>query len=248
MVSRRVRGEPLQYILGNQPFGPLTLLTRPPVLIPRPETEDWTLRVAELIHPSPHKPISVLDLCTGSGCIPLLLCHLWPFGSVRAVGADISAQAIQLASENAVICGIERPGGQTTGNTFLPLLANIRDPAFALSHALHPPFGLVTSNPPYITGADYEKLSPSVKDYEDSRALLGDPEDTGDGRGLTFYHEIARLAARSGFLADDGIVAVEVGIGQADDVAEIFEAEGGLRRTEIWNDPWEVQRVVIGRR
>jgi len=218
------------------------------VLIPRPETEDWTLRLAELIHPSPQKPISLIDLCTGSGCIPLLLCHLWPPGSVRAVGVDLATEAIQLATENAGLCGIGHSDTETSRNTFLPLLANIRHSAFALSPALRPPFHLITSNPPYITTADYEKLPLSVKDYEDPRALLGDPEPKDGHRGLSFYHEIAKLVARRGFLAEDGTVAVEVGIGQAKDVAEIFETEGGLSKTEIWNDPWDVQRVVVGRR
>lgn len=220
------------------------------MLIPRPETEDWTLRLAEMLHPSPQNPISVLDLCTGSGCIPLLLCHLWPSGSAQTVGVDISTDAIQLASENARLCGFgmpDSPSAARNGNTFLPLMANIRDPTFALSSALRPPFHLVTSNPPYIPATEYASLSPSVKDYEDPRALLGDPEPTPDGKGLTFYHEIAKLAARKGFLANDGIVAVEVGMGQAEDVATIFQAEGGLRRTEIWKDPWDIQRVVIGR-
>ncbi|TCD71582.1 hypothetical protein EIP91_007329 [Steccherinum ochraceum] len=255
LVSRRTSGEPLQYILGTQPFGPLELLTRRPVLIPRPETEHWTLRLAELIHPSSQDPISLLDLCTGSGCIPLLLCHLWPPGSVQAVGADISSDAIQLAVENAHRCGIHVStfhsllrATDSNGNTFTPLLADIRSLDFAQSSALRSPFHLITSNPPYITHEDYAKLSPSVKAYEDPRALLGDPQPTPYGKGLTFYHDIAKLAAREGFLARNGVVAVEVGIGQAEDVQRIFQEEGRLRETEIWRDPWEVQRVVIGRR
>ena len=216
------------------------------------------MRLAELIHPTPQNPIAMLDLCTGSGCIPLLLCHLWPPGSVHAVGVDISTDAVQLASENAQLCGISVTTDDAatctsakSENTFLPLLANIRDPSFVLSAALHPPFHLVTSNPPYITNADYEKLSPSVKDYEDPRALLGDPDaansGANSGKGLTFYHEIAKMASREGFLTSDGIVAVEVGVDQAQDVEDIFQAEGGLRRTELWKDPWGIQRVVIGR-
>ncbi|KAF8894033.1 S-adenosyl-L-methionine-dependent methyltransferase, partial [Infundibulicybe gibba] len=78
LISRRADGEPLQYILGTQPFGPLNLLTRPPVLIPRPETEHWTHALADLISPSAQSPVTLLDLGTGSACIPLLLAHLWP--------------------------------------------------------------------------------------------------------------------------------------------------------------------------
>ncbi|KAF8270261.1 S-adenosyl-L-methionine-dependent methyltransferase [Lactarius quietus] len=103
MLSRRICGEPLQYILGTQPFGHLNILTRRPVLIPRPETEDWALRLAQSITPpSPEKPLHVLDLCTGSGCIPLLLCATWTPGSTFAVGIDVSLEALQLAQDNAL--------------------------------------------------------------------------------------------------------------------------------------------------
>ncbi|KAI0302643.1 S-adenosyl-L-methionine-dependent methyltransferase [Russula brevipes] len=101
-LSRRVRGEPIQYILGTQPFGHLDVLTRPPVLIPRPETEHWTLRLAHSVTPSPHKPAHVLDLCTGSGCIPLLLCATWIPGSAAVLGIDTSLEALQLAQDNAL--------------------------------------------------------------------------------------------------------------------------------------------------
>ncbi|KAH8093941.1 S-adenosyl-L-methionine-dependent methyltransferase [Cristinia sonorae] len=246
MVSRRISGEPLQYILGTQPFGPLNLRVRAPVLIPRPETEDWTLRLAELIRPTPQNPVSLLDLCTGSGCIPILLCHLWPEGSVHATGVDIAVEAIELAAENSRLCGVDNPTGRK--NTFTPLMANVRDPGFIHLAALKPPFHVITSNPPYISAADYEALSPSVRDFEDPRALLGDPEPTDSGDGLTFYHEIAKVASSNGFLADDGVIAVEVGIGQAEEVAKILTRRIGLRSTAIWNDPWGIQRVVVGRR
>lgn len=138
---------------GTQPFGPLTLLTRPPTLIPRPETEEWTIRLASFITSflsehrtpvSPSDPIRVLDLCTGSGCIPLLLCELLPKGSVHSVGVDVSKSASELAHENSVVRGSYPGSGddrkgldgrldgtcrtqpQTMMNTFTPLLADIR--------------------------------------------------------------------------------------------------------------------------
>jgi SAM-dependent methyltransferase len=87
---------------GTQPFGHLDILTRPPVLIPRPETEHWTLRLAQSIRPSPQNPAHVLDLCTGTGCIPLLLCATWFPGSTSVVGIDTSLEALQLAQDNAI--------------------------------------------------------------------------------------------------------------------------------------------------
>ncbi|KAK7687170.1 hypothetical protein QCA50_009674 [Cerrena zonata] len=259
MVERRLCGEPLQYIIGTQPFGSLELLVRPPTLIPRPETEDWTLRLAELVDPSPDRPISLLDMCTGSGCIPLLLCHTWRPGSVNAYGVDISADAIKLARDNAERCGIHVPTvtyghSSSSFNTFKPLLGNIRDASFIHSLKLKPPFNVITSNPPYITRREFKDLPPSVRDYEDHRALLGDPDISEDelsshlDKGLTFYRIIARLIANQGILADDGIVALEIGSTQANDVGRIMQREGRLNRIDVWKDPWDKDRVVLARR
>ena len=250
--------QPAVLFLGTQPFGSLDLLVRPPTLIPRPETEDWTLRLAELVNPSPDRPISLLDLCTGSGCIPLLLCHTWKPGSVNTYGVDISSDAITLARDNAERCGIHVPTmtypRPSSFNTFKPLLGNIRDPSFIHSLGLKPPFNVITSNPPYITRREFMDLPSSVKDYEDHRALLGDPDvPEGDptscsDEGLTFYRSIAGLIAHQDILADEGVVALEIGSAQADDVTTIMKHEAKLDRIDVWKDPWDKDRVVIARR
>lgn len=207
------------------------------------------MRLAQHVAPSRMRPIRLLDLCTGSGCIPLLLCHLWPPGSVRAFGVDIAEEAVQLASDNATACGFhvsaEDPPS-TARNTFRPLLADVRARDFVRTPGLCPPFHVMTSNPPYIPKREYDELPRSVRDYEDRRALLGDP-DAGkeDGDGLTFYRDIAALVARDDVLVDDGVLAVEVGKGQAQDVERILRDEGRLRKTTIWRDPWSVERVVV---
>ena len=254
-------------------------MTRPPVLIPRPETEDWAIRLAAHLKPTVRAPIRVLDLCTGSGCIPVLLCKTWPSGTARALGIDISSQAIQLAEDNAKRCGIPASSdssashtpatttGQGAHNTFNALQADMRDPNFVStlkSSVLQPPFDVITSNPPYIPKHEYEQLPASVKDYEDIRALLGDPDLlprhrteippskplSDSGRGLTFYHKIAELVANEheGLLAANGVLAVEVGHGQAHDVAAIMKEEGNLHNISIWKDPWDVDRVVVASR
>ena len=196
--------------------------------------------------------MKLLDLCTGSGCIPLLLCHLWPPGSVHTTAVDISEDAVRLSLDNAQLCGISIPEDSSSilssRNTFSPILANIRDPCFAKHAALKGPFDVITSNPPYIPKAEYETLPKSVKDFEDIRALLGDPDSSHDSRGLTFYHAIAHLIARERFLSDGGVVAVEVGQGQAADVERILREEGGLGATTVWKDPWDVERVVVASR
>ena len=226
----------------------MNLLSRQPTLIPRPETEDWALRLADIVSPSRTRLLQVLDLCTGSGCIPLLLCHLWPPGSARAFGVDISEDAIKLATDNAARCHIAtapRDYATNPRNVFTPILGDLCDPDFLGS--LPAPFDLVTSNPPYIPRRQYDQLSPSVKDYEDPRALLGDLPGSPIENGLSFYHLIARFLTQKGVLRDRAIVALEVGDGQAQAVENILHTSVGLRNTEIWTDPWGKQRVVFAR-
>lgn len=95
---------------GNQPFGPITIKTRAPTLIPRPETEDWTIRLASVLEDKfptkvgrEKRVLRILDLCTGTGCIPILLSHLrrQAGGIAIAYGVDISTDAVGLARENA---------------------------------------------------------------------------------------------------------------------------------------------------
>jgi len=251
MVRRRVKGEPLQYILGSQPFGPISIKTRPPTLIPRPETENWTLQLGSLLKPTASKPITVLDLCTGSGCIPILLGHLWPAGSTHALGVDISPKALSLATENAIDHNLLPLEGHGTcrRNTFDALHANILHesfPSYILSDK-RAPFDLISSNPPYIPLQEYKTLSRSVTSYEDPRALLGDL-DLIDDRGLTFYRHIAKFVSMDGILKSSGLVVLEVGKGQARYVEDILLREGNVNHTEIWNDLWGVERVVLGRR
>lgn len=170
---------------------------------------------------------------------------MWPRGSTRAIGVDVSPEALSLASENANDHGLfPRSELKSTESTFETFQADILHDSFAsVIHAqLRPPFDLITSNPPYIPLAEYKLLSKSVKDYEDPRALLGD-----HGRGLTFYHRIAQLVRSDGILRRGGLVVCEVGKGQAREVEDILAAQGGLKDMEIWEDPWGVERVVLGR-
>jgi HemK-like putative methylase len=197
------------------------------------------MRLAELLHPNPARPLSILDLGTGTGCIPLLLCHLWPPGSVRAYGIDVSSDAITLATENAALCGFS--AADTSRNSFQPIQASFLDPTFPhINLGVVPPFDLITSNPPYISWKEYTQLPRSVTDYEDPKALFGGPD------GLDFYRAIAALVARKDFLNPGAVVAVEVGDGQAASVERIFQSTAHMK-TESWLDPWKKQRTVIAR-
>ncbi|KIY73881.1 S-adenosyl-L-methionine-dependent methyltransferase [Cylindrobasidium torrendii FP15055 ss-10] len=241
LVDRRMRDEPLQYILGTQPFGPLDIRVRAPVLIPRPETEHWTIKLSEAVSPTPAKPFRLLDIGTGTGCIPLLLCHLWPKGSVSACGVDVSDDALTLSRENAKAHGFERgPVDLELRNTFQAVRANILDPAFTTS--VDPPYDVVTSNPPYIPFHEYLDLPRSVSRFEDPKALFGGPMD-----GLDFYPAIVKVLTQDGFMNRNGIVALEIGHQQGEDVHKILKQTGKFKEISIWNDPWGKQRTVFAK-
>ena len=293
---------------GNQPFGPIIIKTRAPTLIPRPETEDWTIRLASLLEDRfPVKDggerttvLRMLDLCTGTGCIPILLSHLrrQAGGITVAYGVDISTDAVSLAWENATdqsltpssglncivphdddpeasaeVVGTGEFDGRTNrsrgrvglnaasaanggGRSALVMMhADIlREEFVQVVHSrMEPPFDVITSNPPYIPLDEYEGLPNSVKEWEDQRALLGDPPadgsgDCSEGRGLMFYHRIAQIVSADGVLASNGVVALEVGHTQAEWVRGILAETGRVSATEVWKDPWGVPRVVVGYR
>jgi len=247
-IKRRTAGEPLQYIIGNQPFGPLSINTRPPVLIPRPETEDWVYQLSRrLDDPSSwarSESVSVLDLCTGTGCIPLMLCHIWPPGKVRALGVDVSGDAIELAQEN-----LRKSGAN--GNEALFVQGDMFDDRLLSSLSADAKFDIITCNPPYIALDDYARLSPSVKEWEDPRALVGEyplPEDastgeTIDSSGLRFYSRLAEIMPEL-LAPKEGMAVLEFGVGQGSDVMQIMK--NLFRQAELWKDQFGKERAFAG--
>ncbi|KAG8681498.1 hypothetical protein FRC09_017449, partial [Ceratobasidium sp. 395] len=152
-LRKRTQGWPLQYLLGSQPFGSLDILTRPPTLIPRPETEHWTLQLAETLRSRTlqDRPFRVLDLCTGTACIPLLLCHSLPPRTISALAIDISPGAVELARDNVTRCGYTASSG---GNTVRVECQDIFSDNFAQwlkqTGPSWEPYDVLASNPPYI--------------------------------------------------------------------------------------------------
>ena len=201
--------------------------------------------------------MEIIDLCTGSGCIALLLAHLLGPALRRVRGYDLSPQAIRLAHENAHRCGLVSRVEMAVGDVFDE----------AIVGEMGNQVDMVVSNPPYIPRRAWAGLPTSVKGYEDPRALIGDPEDVpssaeekgagGGGRGLAFYRRIAEilplvlspeeeLRARGW----EGMprVAVEVGKCQAAEVADILRSGAGgmVRETGVWEDQYGQQRMVVG--
>lgn len=221
LISRRMTGEPVAYITGTQGFWTLDLKVNEHTLIPRPDTETLVDVVLKRVNNS---ATTVLDLGTGSGCILLSLLSEWQ--EATGYGVDVSDGALKVARDNARNCGIGDRAMFTQSDWF----SAVEMPEGG--------FSVIVSNPPYIPATDIDGLMPDVRDFEPLSALDGGID------GLNPYRIITGSAGI--FLASDGVLAVEVGIHQAADVAALF-AENGLQDIEITKDLGGIARVVSGK-
>ena len=220
-LTQRVEGRPLQYILGEWEFLTLTLKVGEGVLIPRPDTELLCEVAAEQLRGK--SAPRVLDLCAGSGCVGLGVASLHPDAVVTEV--ELSDAALGYLKENV----LRYPDYAVTLRQ-----ANV----LTDFDAFDGPYDAILSNPPYIPTADLATLQKEVQ-HEPQMALDGDAD------GLKFYRTIAEHWCDK--LSPDGFVAVEVGIGQAEDVAALFAAQG-LENTGIYPDLAGIPRVVLARK
>ncbi|KAI9591378.1 S-adenosyl-L-methionine-dependent methyltransferase [Syncephalis fuscata] len=226
LYDRIVLRKPLQYILGTQPFLNLELRVQPPILIPRPETEEWTDRLATMLskrlgqHSTSssnynRKPLRILDLCTGTGCIALGLASSLPVQSSELIGVDKSSIAIELARQNYDLHHSLLRNNQIT---FTQLDLRNTNTATQLQQLIIPSkeevttgpgYDIIVSNPPYITQTEYSDLAPEVRDWEDRDALVPSPLKTTiapiDSLAISFYSLIIQLAPQ--LLRNDTISA-----------------------------------------
>lgn len=227
VVERRASGEPVQYIIGQQEFYGLLFRVTPAVLIPRPETEILVEEVSKRI-PRIWQEGSLLtatDIGTGSGAIAVSLAVHHP--QLQVVAVDISPDALCVAEENAGLHNVGSRVKFVKGDLLQPLLAEGKKA------------DIIVSNPPYIPSADIKELDIQVRGHEPGTALDGGAD------GLDYYRSLAEgmpLVLRS-----PGLAAVEVGIGQADRVKEMFMATDLFNAVEVINDLAGIGRVVIGK-
>ncbi len=222
LVKRRRAREPVAYLLGFREFYGRSFLVDPRVLVPRPDTETLIdVALARTAHVS--LSMRALDLCTGSGCVAVTLARQRPTATVHAT--DLSEDALAVARENAF-----RLGAHTTGFACGDL--------FGALPARCGPFDVVVSNPPYIASEEIETLERDIKEFEPRLALDGGAD------GLALVRRIVEAAP--GRLAKGGVLAIEVGVGEAADAAEIFAARG-FRDVTITRDLARLERVVDGR-
>ncbi len=223
VLKRRIKGEPLPYILGKAGFMGLDFKVTPDVLIPRQETEilvEEALRIAQGIDGS---NLRILDLGTGSGCIAITLAKFLPQAGIDAV--DISQEALEVARCNAARHNVRI--NFIKGNLFDN---NICRPSG---------YDLILANPPYVSGAEIAGLAPEVQ--QEPRLALD-----GGNDGLDFYRRIAGEAAV--YLKENGYLILEVGFGQAGGVSNIFTQRHDLRIIKVTADYQGIDRVIVMQR
>ena len=206
-IARLVKGEPLQYVLGEWDFRALTLKCDSRALIPRPETEELVTRVLRYLnahHSSFNTQPLILDIGTGTGAIILSLAKEYK-GEAVFLGTDISEGAIALAKENAALCGLSA----RVKFAIMDGLDDFDEPECV---------DVIVSNPPYITTAVCETLDPRVKDFEPRLAL------DGGVSGLDFYDRY--LGDALNVLKPGGAVFFEIGEDQGEALRKLMTDYG----------------------
>lgn len=226
LTARRVRREPMAYILGEREFWGLPFKVSPAVLVPRPDSETLIEAVLSLM-PDRARAWRILDLGLGSGCLLLSLLREYP--QAQGFGLEASAEALAMAQENANALGVAGRAQLIAGDWRRPGWAE------ALLQALGAPFDLVVSNPPYIASAAVPKLMPEVASFEPRLALDGGAD------GFDAYQVI--IAASPSLVTAGGFMAVEVGERQAPEITRLFAAAGFSPRPP-WKDLDGIDRVV----
>lgn len=222
-ITRKAQGVPAQYIIGAQEFYGRPFDVTPAVLIPRPETEllvEEVLKYGQELTPRPDAGLKVVDIGTGSGAIAITLALQSKEWDVFA--SDISPDALEVAARNAKQLGAQVEFRQ--GNLLEPFASMGPD--------------ILVSNPPYIPAEDIEELQPEVRDYEPRTALDGGPD------GLNPYRiMMAQLPLLS---TPPRLIAFELGMGQAGDVAELLRKAGHWEKIVTVPDLAGIDRHVLG--
>lgn len=202
-VARRLAGEPVSRIKGSREFFGRDFVIGPDTLDPRPDTETLIETALDLLARDglQDRPLKVLDLGTGSGCILLTLLAELP--EAHGIGSDVSEGALQLAAENARRLNLEGRASFVAADWFAGVSGQ---------------FDLIVSNPPYIPAGEIPGLALEVAAYDPRAALDGGVD------GLAAYRRIAGAAAA--FLRPGGHLLVEIGATQAEAVIGFFGASG----------------------
>lgn len=207
-VRRRVAREPLQYIVGTREFWSLDFFVSPAVLIPRPETEFLLDRLLSVVRGSGCTDPLILDMCTGSGVIAVVLAV--ESASEKIIAVDRSPAALQVAARNIARHGQTESVSLVCSDLFGGLRPGSR-------------FAFIVANPPYIADGDFPSLPPEVSEWEPRPALLA------GRRGLDIIRRLAAEGHR--YLLPGGWLFIEIGADQQEEVYSLFAG-----RAASWYD------------
>jgi release factor glutamine methyltransferase len=219
LIKRRLGGESVSYLLGEQEFWGLSFHVNEHVLVPRPDTETL-IDVARSLRADRDAPCRILDLCTGSGAIAIALAKELPGATI--VATELSIEAVAVAKKNAERNAVADRVSVRLGDLFAPVAGER--------------FDLIVSNPPYIASAVIPTLSAEVR-REPRMALDGGAD------GLGFYDRICAVARE--YLTPGGALVVEHGFDQADAVRERFE-RAGFAQVTLTHDLGKNPRITHG--
>ena len=223
LITRRVAGWPVAYLVGSREFYLLTFEVEPAVLVPRSDTETLVLEALKRLKPMTAP--TVLDIGTGSGCIAVSLAHQKKDAHVTAT--DVSPDALLVAKRNAAKHGVADRMTFLQGDLLAPL-------------APGSVFDMVVSNPPYIAQSEFAELSAEVRDHEPRIALDGGPD------GLAFSRRIA--TGIRAFLKPGGTLLLEIGWTQDAAVRNIIAEQSELELGPTLKDMGKNPRVVTAKK
>lgn len=223
LVEERAMGKPIPYITGKKEFMGLTIRVNPSVLIPRADTETMAEEAIETLCEGKYGigGPSVLDLCCGSGAIGVSIAKLMQ--RVKVTGADISAEALAVAMENAKLNKVKKKMKFVQGDLFGAVKKSAR-------------FDLIITNPPYIKTQTITQLQREIRNFEPRLALDGGED------GMDFYRRILPEAA--GHLKKNGMLFMEIGYDQGEAVKKLAEATGLYREVSLLPDLAGFDRII----
>ncbi|KAL9046162.1 MAG: hypothetical protein Q9214_000937 [Letrouitia sp. 1 TL-2023] len=244
----RSKGKPLQYVLGDQPFGDLEILCEPGALIPRPETEAWTSHLASLVLGSykvDSATLRVLDLCTGTGCIALLLYQMFSrqLPSLDVLGIDISRTAVSLARKNLKHNVFKGLLPTTALQQVRFCVANVFEDMAMENRISGTDWDVLVSNPPYVSPVSFShETTRSVRNWEPKDALVPAIMSSSDNEivGDAFYPKLLEYAEKSKVKV---VVLEAADMAQATRVVSIIHKSSNWEDCEIWCD-WPAQGQV----
>ena len=223
LVKQAGQNEPVAYLLGKTEFYSLQFNITADCMIPRPETELLTERAIEFLRTRPDKQF-ICDLCTGSGCIAIAIAINCP--DARFIATDICDAALSVAAKNVEKYQLKERIKLLCGDLFDPLVP----------HLDVEKFDLIVCNPPYVSAAEFEKLTQNITDYEPKLALFAGTD------GLDIYRRICEKA--DAFLKPDAALMMEIGYSQGQAVRELLERTACFDEITIEKDSHNNDRII----